>query len=53
MDQYFIELEKLICSAWHLQDNEKQDVMAVVETDKQVYMFYQEPYQHNAEYLYL
>ena len=40
MDQDFIDLENLIRSAWNLQDDDKQDVMAAVETDKPIYMFY-------------
>ena len=39
IDQYFINMANLIWSAWHLQDDDKQDIMAAVETDKHVYMF--------------
>ena len=46
-----IELAKLIRTICHLQDDDKQYVMAAVETNKQVYMFYQAPYQSNADYL--
>ena len=35
----------MIRTICHLQDDNKQDVMAAVETDKQVYMFYRGPYQ--------
>ena len=34
IDQNGIEIAKLIRSVCHLQDNEKQDVMASVETNK-------------------
>ena len=50
-DQDSIELSKLIWTICHLQDDYKQDIMAVVETNKQVYIFYQAPYQSNADYL--
>ena len=41
MDQYFIDLSKLIRSDRHPQDDDKQYFMVAVETDKQVYMLYQ------------
>ena len=40
-DQEIIELENIIQTVCHLQDNNKQDVMETVETEKQVYLFYQ------------
>ena len=50
-DQYGIYLDNLIRTICHLQDDDKQDVMAAVEIDKQLYMFYQAPYQSNVDYL--
>ena len=50
-DQDGIELANMIWTICHLQDDEKQYVMAAAETNKHVYMFYQEPYHSNAEYL--
>ena len=41
---YGIELSNLIWTIYHIQDDDKQDVMAAVEIDKQLYMFYQAPY---------
>ena len=46
-----IDLEKLIFSVRHLQDYGKLDVILVVEVNKSVYLFYQEPYQSNPDYL--
>ena len=40
---------KIVYSICHLQDDDKQDVMDVVENDKQVYLFYQPPYQNNTD----
>ena len=34
MEQDFIDLANLIWSAWHIYEDEKQYVMASVETDK-------------------
>ena len=48
--QYGIELKKLILCVCHLQDDDKQDLMSVVETDKQVYLLYKETYQSNTDY---
>ena len=45
MDQDRIEISKVICTIYHLQDDDKQDVMESVETDKQLYLLYQAPYQ--------
>ena len=42
-----IELAEMIRNICYLQDDDKQDIMDVLETDKQVYMFYQENYQSN------
>ena len=50
-DQYSIELSKIIWKICHLQDDYKQDVMATVKNDKQVYLVYQSSYQSKAEYL--
>ena len=50
-DQESIELENLIWTICHLQDDNKQYVMDTVKNNKQVYMFYQAPYQSNADYL--
>ena len=49
--QYGIDLAKPIWNICHPQDDEKKYVMSTVETNKQVYLFYQEPYQSNADYL--
>ena len=49
--EYGIDIYKLIRTIWHLQYDEKQDIMTAVENYKQVYMFYQSPYQSNADYL--
>ena len=51
MDRPDIDMAKLTYSVWHLQDGNKQDVMAVVEAEKQVYIFYKAPYQYNTDYL--
>ena len=45
-----IELTKIIRSVYYLQDNDKQYVMELVETYKQVYLFYQSLYQSNEDY---
>ena len=45
-----IELTKIIRSVYYLQDNDKQYVMELVETYKQVYLFYQSLYQSNKDY---
>ena len=44
---YGIELEKIIPSVCHLQDEDKKYVMACFETGKQVYLLYQELYHSN------
>ena len=46
-----IELSRLIRTIYHLQYEDKQDVIAEVEIDKHIYLFYQKPYQSNADYL--
>ena len=46
-----IEISNLIQTICHLQDDNKQDAMAAVEKNKKVYLFYQVPYQSNADYL--
>ena len=46
-DQDMIELANMIRDICHLQDDDKQDVMAVVEIDKQVYLFCKQPYKSN------
>ena len=43
-DQDIIDISKLIWTTCHLQYDNIQDVVAAVEIDKQLYMFYQEPY---------
>ena len=50
-DQCGIALSILIRTVCHLQYDDKQGIMAAVETDNQVYMFYPSPYQSNADYL--
>ena len=50
-DQYGIEIVNLIQTVCHVQDDDKQYVMASVETYKQVYLFYKSPYQSNTDYL--
>ena len=50
-DQDSIDMAKLIIGVCPLQDNNKKYVMTVVETDKQVYLLYQAPYQSNTGYL--
>ena len=44
-DEDRIELDKLIQTIFHLYNDNKRYVMATVETDKQVYLLYQHPYQ--------
>ena len=44
-DQHGIDLAKLIWNICHLQDDDKQDIMAAVEIDNQVYLLYQALYQ--------
>ena len=39
-DKDEIDLTKMIQTMLHLQDNSKHDVMAAVETNKNVYLFY-------------
>ena len=48
---YGIKLAKLIWTIYHIQDDDKQDVMSAVEINNQVDMFYQAPYQSNADHL--
>ena len=50
-DQYGIEPAKMIRTICNLQYGEKQDVMAAVETNKKVYLFYQAPSQTNEDYM--
>ena len=45
IDQDGIELANPFQTIYHPQDDDIQGIMAVVETNKQVYMFYQAPYQ--------
>ena len=40
MNQYGIDLDKIVCIVCHLQNYDNKDVVAVVETNKQVYLFY-------------
>ena len=49
-NQYGINIENLIHSVCHIQDENKQDVIMPVETVKQVYLLYQSPYKSNSEY---
>ena len=49
-DQDRVDLEKLTHSIWHIQDDEKQDAMVVMETNKQFYLTYHRPYQFNTDY---
>ena len=49
--QDIIKLENIIRSVCYLQDNNKQDIMAAVKTNKQVYLFCHYPYQYNGDYL--
>ena len=42
-----IEISNLIQTICHLQDDNKQEVVAAVETNKQAYMFDKSPYQPN------
>ena len=59
MDKYYaietyqdgIELANLIRNICHTQGDNKQDVMAALETNNKVYMLYQSPYQSNVDYL--
>ena len=46
-----IEISNLIRTIWPLQDDNKQDFIASVETYKKVYLFYQAPYKSNADYI--
>ena len=48
-DKDGIDITKLIWNICNLQDDEKLDAMAAVETEKQVYMFYQALYQSNSD----
>ena len=47
--QDMIELAKLIRTICHLQYDDKQDAMTTVETNKQVYLFYQANYDSNED----
>ena len=42
-DQDMIELANMIRDICHLQDDDKQDVMAAVKTNRKVCLFYQAP----------
>ena len=46
-----IDLSNMIRTICHLQEDNKQDAIAAAEKDKQVYLFYQAPYQSNQDYL--
>ena len=46
-----MDFSKITTSSCHLQDNDKQDVMAGEETYKQVHLFYKASYQSNVEYI--
>ena len=46
-----IDIEKLICSVFHLKYVNKQDFMEAVETKKHFYLLYQATYQPNTDYL--
>ena len=48
-DKDEIDLTKMIQTMLHLQDNRKHDVMAAVETNKNVYLFYQSPYKSKTD----
>ena len=50
-DQDGIDLANLIRTIWHLQDDVKKDIISAVETNKQLYLFDQNPYQSNENYL--
>ena len=50
-DQDEIELAKMIWNICPLQDDEKEEIMSVVETNMQVYLLYQAPYNSNEYYL--
>ena len=50
-DQDGIKLSKIIHSVCHLQDDNKQDIMAAAKTNKRVYLFCHYPYQYNTEYM--
>ena len=50
-DQDVIDLDKLIQTNFHLQKYYKQGVMATVEINKRVYLFYRGSYQSNSKYL--
>ena len=47
----WIDLANLIRTIWHLQNDDKQVIMATVETNKKVYILYQVPYQSNVDYM--
>ena len=51
INQDGIKIAKIIRSVCHLQENDKQDVMVAVETNKQVYLFYQAFHQSNMDYM--
>ena len=51
LDQYGIEIVKLIHSIWYIQDDNKKDVMTEVESVKQVYLFYKPPYHSSVDYM--
>ena len=50
-DQDGIDLAKLIQTIFHLQDDDKKDIMAAVENNTQLYMFHPSLYLSNANYL--
>ena len=47
----YIELANLVWTISHPKDDYEQDIMTAVGTDKKLYLFYQYPYQSNADYL--
>ena len=49
-DHDSIELVNLFQRVYLLKCDNNQDIMVAVETNKQVYMFYQAPYHYNTDY---
>ena len=50
-DQDGINLANIIHNVCHIQDNNKQYIMAAVKTNKHVYLFFHGPRQSNSDYL--
>ena len=50
-DQHGIYLANIIWTLYHLHDDDKQNIMAAVETDNPIYIFYQYPYKSKTDYL--